>query len=282
MTTLKIDLTLPEAPAAGEHLLYVVLHGLVSIVETDTHFHLYLLDMESDHRYLVGTWLAEADFPKGASGVLKGVKAGNQGLDPASNPALKITSLPAVHAHGVHGKLVVVKPRALYSLDRGTISIVSGAIDRVIGTPATLSAVRVLEYELETDFDHVGIDGRGFDWIAGTNFTTFGNGSRLATLHIFDMPGGPVPPTHHVDEFALSSNVLGAPIAIGAAIPQAVPNGPLPPGLPALEVPGFDARADEISDLILDFIRTGQWIPRGSVDGSCKTCCGGADGILGA
>jgi hypothetical protein len=285
-----VDLEIPEPPPLDSKQLYVILHGLVSIVETADTLFLFLLDMDKDHEYRAGTWLAEQEVVKGIKGELKGVQAGTKRLDPLANPLLKLATLPDFDQPEVHAVFQAPIPKDILSFNRGMITVNGGATS-LVATPATLSAVRVLVYDVETDFNSVKLIGTTggdeseadiFSWDAHEAFTTFGNGARLATLHIFDMPGGPLADDspHHVEEFAVSSRVLGAEITIGAAVPLTVTNGPLPAGLSELEMLDFDVRATRISDLVLDFIRVGEWIQSGDVEGSCDSCCGGCDGRM--
>lgn len=272
------ELELPNPPQSGEKLLYVVLHGLISIVETKEKFLLYLLDMGDDHRYIGGSWLAEKPVAKSAHAVLSGVDAGTAVLDRKANPVVRVTVPPALDTKGVFGIIEAPRPRKLYSLDRGAIKITAGA-ENLLDTPETLSGIRVLEYAVSGEFDDVKVDGTGFHWAPGSNFTRFSNTSQLATLHIYDMPGKEVGPNHHVDEFALSSAVLGSPIAIDEmVIVHAEDPANRPPGMSKLELTPLDARDEEISDILVDFIRTAVWEPQGAVNSTCRACCGGTDG----
>jgi len=269
-------LEVPTPPPVREDLLYVVLHGLVSMVEIQDKIHLYLLNMGKDHRYLAGTWLAETDVAHGTFSELLGVsKDGHAGVDPVANPVLKLTALPPRNQDDVLGVIVVPRPRKLYSLDRGTITITTGQ-EHLVSEPETLSGVRVLEYVVKGGFAGVEIKGTGFQYTLD-HFSRFANEAGVAAIHIYDMPGGEVGPNHHVDEFAVSSKVLGAPIEIGEAV-QIVEESTLPPGLSNLELKPLDSRSSDISAPLLDFIRMAEWNPKGSVTGACRACCGGSDG----
>lgn len=274
-------LELPEPPREKEDILYVVLHGLVSIVETTNEFLLYLIDMEEDHRYLAGTWLGEKEVSRNTNSQLSGVDDGGEGVDPVSNPVIKLQQAPSRNHPKVFGVIRLPKPRKLYSLDRGEIKITAG-FNNLLQPPATLSAVRVLEYRVTEGFGGVRMKplqgDEGFAWVP-EHHTTFHSGARIAALHIYDMPGGEVPVDHHVREFAISSEVLGAPIAIDKQIvPEDMKGVEVPPGLSPLELVPLDSRATDVSPQVLDFIRTLEWNPSGTVTETCRTCCGGADG----
>jgi hypothetical protein len=268
----------PASPPAAEDILYLVLHGLVSIVQFEDKFHLYLIDMEDDHRYLGGTFLSEQDIPRGTSSELVGVSLkGGAELDPSANPVLKLDALPPVEQPRVNGVIVVPRPRKLYSLDRGTVTVTSGA-DKLVAAPKTLSGVRVLEYGVPTGFAEVAIQGKGFEYRV-EHFSKFPNGARVAAVQIYDMPGGEVGPDHQVREFSVGSTVLGAPIEIDEAVTVLDPqNDELPPGLSKLELAPLDSRSADVSAPVLDFIRLAEWNPTGSVTETCRSCCGAPDG----
>jgi len=280
MPKFTVDFDTPPVPNEGESLLHVVFHGLVSLVDARDHFQAILLDMGTEHAYFGGTWLAEREVPPHSIGTLKGVRPGNAELIGSENPVLSVQQLPTTDHPNVHGILVLPRPRAIHYLNRGLIEITGGSIDRVLGPTKTLAAVRVFEYEIENSYDAVWIDGLGLNWVCRENFTTYENKSRVASLHIIDAPFGPVSDTHHVDEFSISSRALGAPIRIDSAIPIDIPNPAMPPGLPELELANLDTREAEISDLFEDFLRKGEYIPRGVVAGGCRPCCGAVDGRI--
>lgn len=279
---ISLSVALAKEPAAGEKLLLVYLHGLVTLVETQDDFKAYLISMTTEHRYLGGTWLAEREIPKGAKGTLKGVIPGTAGLLPKEHPLLKISELPDPTHTNVRAVLTLPRPRAVHYLNRGTIDIVAGNKEKLADTPDTVSALRILEYGIETDYDSVFIQDLGLDWVCGRSFTTFPNGSQVASLHVFDIPMGAVSDTHHVDEFALSSRVLGTPLVISNAIPSDVENNDLPPGVTELELLGLDERQEGVSDILLDFLRIGKWETVDARAGSCRPCCTGPDGVLGS
>lgn len=279
LVTTKAEINLPEPPANDERLLYVVLHGLVALVETPDEIRAIMIRMSDEHTYLAGSWLAERLVKRGSHGFLSGVKGvtNGPGLNPRHNPLLRIDRMPTLADPDVHACLSMPRPRNIHYLDRGKIRITGGAVDRLVDVPDTLSAVRVLEYDIETEFSAVFVGGMGLRWTADKKFTTFDNGARVATLHIFDMPAGPVSDTHHVDEFAISSRVLGAPLIIDAAVEIAQNSAP-PPGIPEFELFDFTERENEISDVFTDWLRAGRWKPRGAIGGTCRPCCGSSDG----
>lgn len=275
------NLNLPEPPPAGEKLVYVLLHGLVAIVETSNSFILYMLNMETDHKYIGGHWLAERDIPQGTKAVLTGVKPGNASLDPKANPVIRLDG-PIADSAAIYATLTVPKPRRLYSLDRGRITIRSGA-EHLVGIPETLSGLRILEYEITDFLSNVGVasSNTSFAWTPANNSTSFDNGSAIAALHIYDMPAGEVPPGHHVAEFLLGSTVMGKPLELDDLV-ISLPDAPadVPPGLSPLEISVLGARNEEISDLVVDFIRNATWRPSTAVSDTCRACCGSPDGSL--
>jgi hypothetical protein len=279
-------LELPQLPGDNTTQLYVLLHGLVSIVETPSSLFLYLIDMADQHEYRAGTWLSELEVAEGITATLTGVTAGNAALNGKENPLVNVAALPDVKTKNVHAIFKVPLPKEIRSYDRGTITVVGPETGKLVVTPDTLSGLRVLVYDVP-DVDNVALvqdDAAAvtipFAWTANGTFTTFENGAKLATLHVFSMPGAPIPAgsDHNVTEFRTGVTVLGADISIDAAVPIEVADPPLLPGLSVLELASFEVRPKAVSQVVLDFIRVAKWIQGGPHNGSCDPCCGSGDG----
>src|SRR4029077_20057404 len=94
--------TVPPSPAntPDVQVLYVVLHGLISLVDIGTGFLAFALDMQDQHRYLFGNWLTEDEIPARSTGSqpltaeLVGVDAGNKRLDSDQNVIVEIDKVP--------------------------------------------------------------------------------------------------------------------------------------------------------------------------------------------
>jgi hypothetical protein len=281
ITKVMAELNLPEKPKPGERLLYVALHGLVALVQNGEKIHALMLRMDKEHAYRLGSWLAELDVPLGSHGELVGVRNGGAGLDPSMNPVLRMSKMPDLMLAEVHGSLTLPRPRKIHYFDRGKIQVTAGATHKLVETPATLSGLRVFEYEVEADFSSVLVAGMPVSWSAHKKLTRFDNGSAVSTLHMFDMPAGPVGDDHHVHEFALSSKVLGAPIVIDQAVTLLDEEDTPPPGLAPLELTSLVDRGERVSDVFCDWLRTGVWKEDGAVmGGGCRPCCGASDGVI--
>ena len=250
-------------------IFYLVLHGLISIIETPTDLRLYMLDVGPVHSYEGGNWGAFTPIDQGSNGTLLGVKDGGVGPDPIANPVVKIPSPPATNTTGVYSVITVPKPRKVHSIDKGDIQITTGS-DQLLDTPKTLSAVRILEYEAATKLEDISLKfGPGPNiqfWRAEFSIARLSESQRISALHLIDDPplGSVVPVTHHVDEFALSCQVLGTAITIKeAAKALTTPLSALPLGFSRIE-------------LGLEFPHQPN-----DLGGGCTACCGGADGKVG-
>jgi len=259
---------MPSSTSSQPDILYLVLHGLISIVETPTNLQLYVINIGPDHVYQGGNWGAWTPLTQGVNGTLSGVKDGGVGTDPVANPVVKIQSAPAADGSNVYCVITIPKPRKLYSIDQGNIKIKSGA-NLLVETPKTLSGVRVLEYEVQTKLEDISLNFGPHSqfWNAGFSIARLSESQRIAALHISNAPPDNVsmPGTHNIDEFALSCQVLGATVQINEPVEVTpTPDSALPLGLSRIE-------------LGLDFPRL-----RFHLDiGGCQACCGGADGRVG-
>ena len=249
-------------------IFYLVLHGLISIIETPTDLRLYMLDVGPVHAYEGGNWGAFIPIGQGSSGTLLGVKDGGIGPDPIANPVVKIPAIPSTNITGVYSVITVPKPRKIHSIDKGEIQITTGS-DQLVDAPKTLSAVRILEYEAATKLEDISLSFGPTPiqfWSAEFSIARLSASQRYSALHLADDPpvGSAVPVTHQVDEFALSCQVLGTAITIKeAASPLTTPDSALPLGLSRIE-------------LGLEFPRQPN-----DIGGGCTACCGGADGKVG-
>src|ERR1700744_3590899 len=107
-----------------EDRLYVVIHGLISLVEqpsTDS-FRALLLEMDS-HGVALGHWRTERSLPKGHKLELTGVKAGGKSMDPAQNLIVKKVKVnqPALDKY-LYAEITLPRPLELHSFCRSDVT----------------------------------------------------------------------------------------------------------------------------------------------------------------
>jgi len=220
----------PELPQK----LYVVLHGLISLVQDgDTGFRAFVLDMSSQHRYLVGDWLLERPIAKGASEQLVGVDTPAVGakLDPQKNPIVKVSvsTLPALEHPKVRAIFKFPPPEAIFHLTVGDFQ--AGALQdaghKLKTQPKSIAGVRVLRYGLKNP----GAVKLGTLWTCPA--PTKAKLQRVAVLHIYSQPGMEMDPlaaiAHNKNEFETSANLLGAQLALMKPVTRGADDAALVP-----------------------------------------------------
>jgi hypothetical protein len=240
-------------------LLYVVTHGLISLVrKKDGSFDALMISME-DHRYLAGTWLNEPTIADGEF-TLTGVSDDATGmppavvrppeLDPTRNVVVHVAAAPGL-SEDVRTIIHLPRPIAVHSYYKGDISTrITGPKAAVAAVSKTLSGVQVLVYSIPNlrgdppmlgEHPWIPVPGRLKSPLPG-----------LAVLHLFNEP----PETflqisdndqddHNVNEFKKSAVLLGSQLELSspaAAITSMAET--LLPGLLHLELQPLVFRED--------------------------------------
>lgn len=282
---LYVDLDIPAPPA--DNRFYVVLHGLISLVETATEFHAYALSVGDEHRYQAGNWLLENDMPKGFRAQLLGVngvaKSPDNSLDAALSPTIKITALPNDTDAAIWARLVLPRPRKIHYLHLGQAAISNTA--HLVATNPKLCGLTILEYGVTGSFDQIGLyslDGATALWksSAVTDFTP--TGTRVATLHVIDSPSAAPSFAHSQAEFALSAELFGQATVQLSDQPKDLSMQPsAPDGLSHLELITLKNRP-LLRDRLADFVRTAKFTVGGALSGDpgCKSCCSAINAIV--
>jgi hypothetical protein len=205
--------------------LYVVLHGLISLVQEDeSGFQAFVLDMGAAHRYLVGNWLLENEIAKGASEQLVGVDTPAVGakLDPQKNPIVKGATLPPLSHPSVRAVFKLPPPEAIFHLTVGNFqgAALQDTGNKLKEPPKSIAGVRVFRYGLQNP----AAVKLGSLWSCPTPIKA--KGQRVAVLHIYSQPGVELDPLHAIahnkSEFETSANLLGAQLALTAPVTRAL------------------------------------------------------------
>lgn len=280
---LFVDLPVPKRPT--QHRFFVLFHGLVSLVEgPNDEFRAYALNMDDEHRYRLGHWLVEDELPSGLRGQLLGVKASpksqENSLNPELNATIRVKTFPDDNDPRIRARITLPRPRQIHYLGLGDATFKRPEL--LIYPTTTACGLKVFEYELPGSLDELSIradDGAQTYWQAKT-FTEFpGARVKLSTLHLIDSPPHPTGVAHSLDEFALSTSLLGKPKVELLRKPVDRAEQPPPPdGLSLFEVDTPAARAAFLHR-IATFARTARFTDsKPLTDDSCKSCCNAADG----
>jgi hypothetical protein len=244
-----------------ENVLYVVLHGLISLVEMASDgFDAYMIDMGPDHRYLFGSWLLEKEIPERNEDIgqdpvvftLDSVDAAAPAADNTNtlNPDLNLIidlnktlgpnkRLPP-NLIRVRAVVHLPRPRRIYYFTCGAVtagSITGKDKDNLVKQPKEISGVRVFEYTFANGVKPRLLTGNPVTnkpavWTSPADLAPVGN-RNVATLHFYDEPGVNLDPNvaqpHNRDEFSKSSATLGADLMLSKDTGGA---RPLPFGLP--------------------------------------------------
>jgi|ERR1044071_1226724 hypothetical protein len=284
---------IPPAAPATQNILFVVLHGLISLVDIGKGFIAYALEIGNDHRYLYGNWLTEEQIPPRPQGgqpliaELVGVDPGEAGLDQALNVVVEIDQAPDVDDEAVRAVFKLPKPSKIHHFIAGTVSGLKPATEApetmppdkpVLGKPVALSGIRVFEYTF-TDSDNVHLtQAVGTDplWLCPGPVRAKGSTANVAVLHIYDQPGEAMKneEQHTLDEFRKSAAFLGANIVLADPV-SAGPVTMLLPGLQPGEVSCLSRRNEEVLTLV-DNLRAGKTLNPGTggCPGSGGVCAG--------
>ena len=293
-----------------ENILYVVLHGLISLVEiSNGGFDAYMIDMGTDHRYLFGSWLLESDIPGRNEDIgqdplvltLDSVDAaaptGDNTLSPDLNLIIALNKPLPPNLPRVRAVAHLPRPRQIYYFICGKITpgTITGDVNKLVQVPTGISGVRVFEYTFADGVEPQLFAGnpetKQAVWTCANDLAPVGN-RRVATLHFYDEPGEILDPgvaqAHNRDEFTQSAQILGAKISLAKD-----PGGALPiPPITQTDIHTLGVLPDEIAPLgnrtrvLLGFQfekRSGQPLPppQNQAGGGGGPICGGGNARVG-
>jgi hypothetical protein len=218
------------------NVLYVVLHGLITLVDIgEDGFLAYLMDMGKEHKYLAGDWLLEKKIKRGAQVQLINVDCGDATLSEYHNAIVTVPSPPSANHEHVHALIALPRPVCIHYFVRGnvktdTLMDTSGLKKR----PQYLSSIRIFEYTFtaQSDVRLVFPFYQGTLWQCPTLAQT---GERnVAVLHIYDLPGASMddPQGHNINEFNKAAAFLGDKVRMRNAAEATDPDVLLPGMLP--------------------------------------------------
>jgi hypothetical protein len=297
-----------------ENILYVIFHGLISLVDIgDAGFNAYLFQMPP-HRYLFGSWLIEDDIPEPSDGTkgpliltLDSVNAGvldppNNVLDPDLNLVIQLNAPLPVNLSGARAVVRLPRPRRIYYYTCGDVlpNSIQGDPLKLINKafPSIISETRVFEYSFSDSqlprllAGDPPAAGSSSLWKPDVPPPVVGN-RKVLTLHFYDEPDAGMNDVeaeqHARAEFLLSTALLGVPMALTQASPADNLEPPVPPhkrqptlktlGILKREVTPLDERNEAFLDLQF-FVRSDPPVerkPPGTGGGGGGPICGGGN-----
>ncbi|MBL8229627.1 MAG: hypothetical protein JNL98_14150 [Bryobacterales bacterium] len=197
-----------ESQVANEGTLYVVVHGLVTLVKRkDGKFHGYFVEMP-EHEYLAGSWLNERPIPDRTVLELEGVREGTADWDREKNLVVKVQSDLDKAGVGLR-RVILPAPKVLHPVFTQDIS--ANLVGDLSGLSSkNLSVKTVFEYEVER-FRDVRLTGRKHArfWQPAIRRVQPAD-NAVAVLHLFDEPRRmPSRRNHFTDEFKKTFVLLG-------------------------------------------------------------------------
>jgi hypothetical protein len=295
------------ASVVKENILYVVLHGLITLIDVkEKGFLAHILEIGSDHQYLLGDWLQEAEIPEREKGrvplraSLINIDPGTAKLNPDNNAVLKLESLPPDTSSDVRAVLRLPRPRKIHNFVVGKLpkGALAGDLKRLVQVPQQISGTQVFEYTFQ-DKGRVALvsdSGRAL-WkpkalavITGPETSAEAPAKKLsvAVLHIYDEPGIRLPGNglpdledHNRREFKLSSVFLHSDLDLvkKMAAPEDFKRDAIPEGLLPGEVTNLDERVTSVFPIVLG-LRQGNASGASAGGGSSGPVCGGMQAQL--
>lgn len=270
------------------NVLYVVLHGLVCLIEDPQGgFTAHLIDQGDIHHYKAGTFRLEQTVNENLS--LQGIDTPGMAslAQYRDKNAIVKKAKPVNDIISARSKISLPRPNTIYHFVCGDVRGVLLDLDDELlkPLPTVISGTRVFQYSPK-DFNSVKLvraDNSVF-WPcpASTIVNTPQGDLAVAILEVYNeppidldqiLPGAAA--VHNLGEFADSLTFMGARSA-RLILPTAHPRNvdTLPPGLTAQQVCSLDVR---------DKVSTGRFgKPNDAAGGAGGTqVCGGANGMLG-
>lgn len=266
-------------------LLYVVTHGLISLVrKKDGSFDALMIPMD-DHRYLAGTWLNERPIDPGEF-QLTGVSGDPAGmpaavlrapeLDPTRNVILPVKQVPGL-GPGVRTIIHLPKPIAVHSYFKGDISeSLTGDQKVVDAVSKTLSGVQVLVYSVpKPDDDGPSLQPHPWTPVPGRLKTPL---PAVSVLHLFNEPPEGFAETqtaaaqeeHNKNEFQKGAAVLGFKLGLyRQAVAEPSEDEVLLPGLKSLELQPLVFR-EKVANKVVEILFSADADPGGTDPATCN------------
>ena len=260
-----------------DNMLYVVFHGLVSLIEdsSQNRFHALLLGMDG-HRVAAGHWLTERTIPQGARMELTGVEAGSASLDQTQNVVVTTNQLDTTAlSQFLYAEIVLPKPMRALSFSGVDVSskLQGNSVSAV--SSKVFSATQVFEYKLTvpnaTLASQLTSPGADFSFTALSGIALPNSTISVTTIHVVNEPEQDVDDAHILEEFRRSALILNSDLSMNAPVLFPSPAGPLPPGLLKGELLPLSQREVNVFDLI-GGVRTGTLIGLSSSIGGNKVC----------
>jgi hypothetical protein len=226
---------------ASKNILYVVLHGLITLVDVgEKGFIAFLLDMGKEHKYLVGDWLVETEIPKRKywkrplHAVLENVDkeqiSAQNFLDPDQNAVAKQSQPPDVMHSQVRAVFNLPRPHSIqhFTIGKVTAGTIRDDLQELVKEPSHLAGIRVFQYTFQNpkrpDSPLLHKLHRKSDlpplWQCPEELALVkddkGQLFNVAVLHIYNQPGAKLPPgsPHNREEFNNSASLLGTQVTL--------------------------------------------------------------------
>jgi len=257
---------------SGTNILYVVIHGLISLVDlgkNKNEFTAYLLDMGDKHAYLFGNWLFEdAIAPHDNKFLFEAsltiepspLNPGVNSLNANSNIVVQLPEPPQA-TDQVRGIIHLPRPQKISFDSMGTLldgSLTGADLDKILPRPDQVANTRIFEYAFD-DFNGVALvapDGTHlWDCPPPEELAIISGGQHVAVLHIFDEPAKrfddlQAGQAHSIEEFNKSFKVLKVDLEMKQAPQRPVRNGTVPAGLYSEEVSALELRDRVVLELM--------------------------------
>jgi hypothetical protein len=253
------------APKKMHRILYVVLHGLIALIDVKKKgFIAHILDIGDDHKYLIGEWLQERDIPERKRGhdplrlTLVNVKQGHAKLDTKLNAVIKVKSVPSDICSDVRATIRLPRPRRIYSFINGRLpkGAITGATGKLISPPTHLSGTQVFEYVFTPDKKRTVLvteKGHVFQRLKAQAKPPKHPTIEVWALHIYDEPGQelPNPHDHNRKEFRMSSLFWDADLDLVKPTEDPGDINSIPLGLLDGELQNLDFRGLAVTPLVI-------------------------------
>ena len=283
---------------ADENVLYVVLHGLITLIDTGRKgFIAHVLEapeIRKRHKFFLGDWLSEIDIPerkkkkKPQHLVLQGVDSGNATLNADMNAVAKIRSIPSPMKSSVRAIIRLGQPRKIYSFVKGKLKPdgLQGTLNQLVNPkPTFLSGTQVFKYTYKKKNKVMVVDNSGKEiWIPKTEarVKTKSKLLNVIVLHVYNEPAVGMSKVqgndHNRHEFKVSADFCKFKLDL-AKPTSTVPDtsiDDLPGGLLLAEVLNLHRRGSAVNEIIRP-VREGQKGPinRDAGGGAGGPVCGG-------
>jgi hypothetical protein len=290
-----------NAVDTSNNILYVVLHGLVCLVDDKKkdRFTGYLIDRGDEHEYICGNFHGpEKDIDQDEVLTLRGVDKGTDELSTERN-AVVAEANPVDGAIFAHSTIFLPRPyKILHFVCGGVRKYLKDSKSELKAPPKIISGTRVFQYSF-SDYTKVQLlrkDGKTVFWPCPqpTMINTPQGPLAVAVLQLYNEPSqeieGVAGILHNLYEFRDSLIFLGTEgVNLNNAVLEPADSDPLPYGLTNDQVCPLAMR-DKVAAFLKKKGRKARFVvnygknflrfePRG--EGGGTQVCGAAGGILG-